>query len=101
MAPPVDSSRVCKRPVECRECEAATYFTLREIAESQRLACAQCKAEIDLTAAAYQPLVEAVRARVIELDSFIEGGGGISARSTTAAQGRLGLEQNQRDLRWR
>jgi hypothetical protein len=56
-------------------CEEAFYFTLRAIAESEKLACPQCRHYMDLNDEAYRPVVVEVKATIGSLmpsgrDSF-------------------------------
>jgi uncharacterized paraquat-inducible protein A len=60
----VDTSSVFKRALHCSRCDEAFYFTLRAIAENQKLACQHCGTDMDLTDEAYWPLVADVRATI-------------------------------------
>jgi hypothetical protein len=60
----VDTSSVFKRPLHCLRCEEAFYFTLRAIAESERLSCPQCGHYMDLNDEAYRPVVAEVKAKI-------------------------------------
>jgi uncharacterized paraquat-inducible protein A len=53
----VDTGAVFKEPLHCVGCDAAFYFTIRKIAEAQKLACPQCGSDINLADSAYQSLV--------------------------------------------
>jgi transposase-like protein len=61
MGTPVDTTEVFKQPVHCPRCDAAFYFTLRAIAENQRLMCPQCRMNINLSDDAHRPLVANVK----------------------------------------
>jgi hypothetical protein len=58
----VDTSSIFKRPLHCLRCDEAFYFTLRSIAESQKLACPHCGTGMDLNDEANRPLVADVKA---------------------------------------
>src|SRR6266511_423475 len=53
MACDVDTGAVFKHPVHCIECDQTFYFTLRKIAEAQKLVCPLCGSDINLTDEAY------------------------------------------------
>ena len=57
----VDTSSVFKRPLRCLRCDEAFYFTLRSIAETQKLACPHCASGMDLNDDAYRPVVADVK----------------------------------------
>jgi hypothetical protein len=57
MSEPVNTSKIFKAPVHCFGCKESFYFTLWTIAESKRLVCPQCSANINLTEDAYKTLV--------------------------------------------
>jgi hypothetical protein len=63
----VDTSSVFKRPLRCLRCDEAFYFTLRAIAESQKLACPHCATGMDLNDDAYRLVVADVRATIKEI----------------------------------
>jgi hypothetical protein len=58
----VDTGSVFKRPLRCLRCDEDFYFTLRSIAETQKLACPHCATGMDLNDDAYRPVVADVRA---------------------------------------
>jgi DNA-directed RNA polymerase subunit RPC12/RpoP len=53
----VDTGAVFKHPVHCFGCHDVFYFTLREIAEAEKLACPQCGSDINLADRAYESLI--------------------------------------------
>jgi len=59
---PVDTGRVFKQLVRCFTCEDEFYFTLRAIVEDRRVVCPLCGGHINLTNAAYQPLIANAKA---------------------------------------
>jgi hypothetical protein len=61
MARQVDTSEVFKQPVHCFQCDEAFYFTLRAIAENQKLKCPVCVTDINLSDDGYKSLVASVR----------------------------------------
>jgi hypothetical protein len=61
MARQVDTSEVFKQLVHCFRCDEASYFTLREIAEDEKLKCYVCGTDINLSDDGYKPLVASVR----------------------------------------
>jgi DNA-directed RNA polymerase subunit RPC12/RpoP len=60
----VDTGSVFKRSLHCLECEEAFYFTLRAIAESEKLACPHCGRYMDLAEEAYRRVVAEVKATI-------------------------------------
>jgi hypothetical protein len=61
MARHVDTSDVFKHPVHCFRCDEAFYFTLRAIAEEEKLKCPVCGTAINLSDDCYKPAVASVR----------------------------------------
>ena len=61
MARQVDTSEVFKQPVHCFRCDEAFYFTLRAIAEDEKLKCPVCGTGINLSDDGYKSLVASVR----------------------------------------
>jgi hypothetical protein len=61
MARQVDTSEVFKQPVHCFRCDDAFYFTLRAIAEDEKLKCPVCGTGINLSDDRYKSLVASVR----------------------------------------
>jgi hypothetical protein len=61
MARQVDTSEVFKQPVHCFRCDEAFYFTLRAIAEDEKLKCPVCRTDINLSDNGYKFLVTNVR----------------------------------------
>jgi hypothetical protein len=61
MARQWDTSDVFKHPVHCFRCDEAFYFTLRAIAEDEKLNCPVCGTGINLSDDGYQSLVASVR----------------------------------------
>jgi hypothetical protein len=61
MAKQVHTSEVFKQPVHCFRCDEAFYFTLRAIAEDEKLKCPVCGTGINLSDDGYKPLVASVR----------------------------------------
>ena len=59
MARQVDTSEVFKEPVHCFRCDEAFYFTLRAIAEDEKLKCPVCGTCI--TGEGHESLVTSVR----------------------------------------
>jgi hypothetical protein len=53
----VDTGAVFKEPLLCFGCDEAFYFTIRKIAEAEKLACPQCGSDINLADSVYQSLV--------------------------------------------
>jgi DNA-directed RNA polymerase subunit RPC12/RpoP len=53
----IDTGAVFKHPVHCFGCHEVFYFTLREIAEAEKLACPQCGSDINLADRAYESLI--------------------------------------------
>lgn len=53
----VDTGAVFKHPVHCFGCDGVFYFTLREIAGAQKLACPQCDSDINFADPAYKSLI--------------------------------------------
>jgi hypothetical protein len=53
----VDTGAIFKHPVHCFGCDEVFYFTLREIAGAQKLACPQCDSDINLVDPAYESLI--------------------------------------------
>jgi len=70
MACDVDTGAVFKRPVHCFSCDQAFYFTLRKIAEAEKLACPLCGSDINLTDEAYGFVVTSVRETIALIDQF-------------------------------
>ena len=70
MAKPVDTSDVFKHPVHCFRCDEASYFTLREIAEHEKLKCPICGIGINLSDDGYMSLVASVRDMIRSFSSF-------------------------------
>jgi uncharacterized protein CbrC (UPF0167 family) len=64
MSEPVNTSKIFKEPIQCFSCNQSFYFTLWKIAESRRLVCPHCRADINLADDAYQQLVVNVKERV-------------------------------------
>jgi hypothetical protein len=61
MREPVNTSKILKEPIQCFSCNQSFYFTLLKIAESRRLVCPLCRADINLADDAYQQLVVNVK----------------------------------------
>jgi hypothetical protein len=61
MARQVDTSEVFKQPIHCFRCDEAFYFTLRAIAEDEKLKCPVCASGINLSDDGYKCLVAGVR----------------------------------------
>jgi C4-type Zn-finger protein len=61
MAKLVDTSEVFKQLVHCPRCDEAFYFTLRGIAEDEKLNCPVCATGINLSDDDYKSLVASVR----------------------------------------
>jgi hypothetical protein len=61
MARQVDTSEVFKQPIHCFRCDEAFYFTLRAIAEHEKLKCPVCASGINLSDDGYKSLVASVR----------------------------------------
>jgi hypothetical protein len=70
MACDVDTGAVFKRPVHCFSCDQAFYFTLRKIAEAEKLACPLCGSDINLTDEAYGFVVTSVKETIALIDQF-------------------------------
>jgi hypothetical protein len=70
MARPVDTRDVFKHPVHCLRCDEASYFTLRVIAEDEKLKCSVCGTCINLSDDGYVPLVSGVRDMIRSISSF-------------------------------
>jgi len=68
MACDVDTGAVFKRPVHCFSCDQAFYFTLRKIAEAEKLACPLCGSDINLTDDAYGFVVTSVKETIALID---------------------------------
>jgi hypothetical protein len=68
MACDVDTGAVFKHPVHCFDCDQAFYFTLRKIAEAQKLACPLCGSDINLTDEAYGFIVTSVKQTIALID---------------------------------
>jgi hypothetical protein len=68
MACDVDTGAVFKRPVHCFSCDQAFYFTLRKIAEAEKLACPLCGSDINLTDEAYGFVVTSVKETIALID---------------------------------
>lgn len=64
----VDTGAVFKEPVQCLSCDEAFYFTLRKIAEAQKLPCPQCRSDIDLADPAYESLVTNAKQMIALID---------------------------------
>jgi uncharacterized paraquat-inducible protein A len=67
----VDTSSVFKRPLHCLRCDGDFYFTLRSIAQSQKLACPQCGRDLNPN---NRSVVADVRITVQNLDKFYSKG---------------------------
>jgi len=63
----VDTSRVVKQPVHCFVCSENFYFTLRAIAESEKLRCPHCGCDINLAESLYRSLVAKVKQTMIAI----------------------------------
>jgi hypothetical protein len=61
MARHVDTSDVFKHPVHCLRCDEAFYFTLRAVAEDEKLKCPRCWTAINLSDDGYKSVVASVR----------------------------------------
>jgi DNA-directed RNA polymerase subunit RPC12/RpoP len=61
MSEPVNTSKIFKEQIQCFSCNQSFYFTLWEIAESQRVVCPYCSANINLADDAYRQLVVNVK----------------------------------------
>jgi hypothetical protein len=70
MACDVDTAAVFKHPVHCFGCDQAFYFTLRKIAEAEKLACPLCGSDINLTDEAYGSVVTSVKETIALIDRF-------------------------------
>ncbi len=70
MACDVDTGAVFKRPVHCFSCDQAFYFTLRKIAEAEKLAWPLCSSDINLTDEAYGFVVTSVKETIALIDRF-------------------------------
>jgi hypothetical protein len=57
----VDTRDVFKHPVHCFRCDEAFYFTLRAIAEEEKLKCPVCRTAINLFDDCYMSVVASVR----------------------------------------
>ena len=68
MACDVDTGAVFKHPVKCFSCDQAFYFTLRNIAEAEKLACPLCGSDINLTDEAYGSVVTSVKETIALID---------------------------------
>jgi rRNA maturation endonuclease Nob1 len=68
MACDVDTGAVFKHPVHCFRCDQAFDFTLRKIAEIEKLACPLCGSEINLTDEAYGSVVTSVKEAIAVID---------------------------------
>jgi hypothetical protein len=68
MACDVDTAAVFKHPVHCFGCDQAFYFTLRKIAEAEKLACPLCGSDINLTDEAYGSVVTAIKETIALID---------------------------------
>jgi len=68
MACDVDTGAVFKHPVQCFGCDQAFYFTLRKIAEAEKLACPLCGSDINLTDEAYGSVVTSVKETIALID---------------------------------
>jgi len=61
MARQVDTRDVFKHPVHCLRCDEAFYFTLKTIAEDEKLKCPICRTAINLSDDCYKSVVASVR----------------------------------------
>jgi len=61
MARHVDTSEVFKHAVHCFRCDEALYFTLRSIAEDEKLKSPVCATAINLSDDSYKSVVAIVR----------------------------------------
>jgi hypothetical protein len=66
----VDTGAVFKHPVHCFGCHEAFYFTLRNIAEAEKLACPQCGSDINLADRAYGVVVASIRETLARIDQI-------------------------------
>jgi DNA-directed RNA polymerase subunit RPC12/RpoP len=61
MSEPVNTSKIFKEQIQCFSCNQSFYFTLLEIAESRRVVCPYCSADINLADDVYRQLVVNVK----------------------------------------
>jgi DNA-directed RNA polymerase subunit RPC12/RpoP len=66
----VDTGAVFKHPVDCFDCHEAFYFTLRKIAEAEKLACPLCGSDINLADRAYASLITWAKATTASIDQI-------------------------------
>ncbi len=82
----VDTSSVFKRPLHCLSCDGDFYFTLRSIAQSQKLACPHCGRDLNLN---NRSVVADVRITVQNLDKLYSKGALRRGAITCAKSGSL------------
>src|SRR5262245_35441992 len=68
MACDVDTGAVFKHSVHCFGCDQAFYFTLRKIAEAQKLTCPLCGSDTNLADDAYGFVVTSVKETIALID---------------------------------
>ncbi len=86
MACDVDTGAVFKHPVHCFDCDQTFYFTLRKIAEAQKIVCPLCGSDINLTDQAYGFFATSVK-QTIDLRVVTGAMGSKKLRSTTTNGG--------------
>ena len=64
----VDTGAVFRHPVHCFGCHEVFYFTLREMAGSEKLACPQCGSAINLADRAYESLTTWAKETTASID---------------------------------